>query len=118
MKYKLLKDLPGLEAGAIFEVMGGSFLVHGNYKFPYSDHVGSDWFDWFAHIIERWEPKCGDIVYFINAFMEIDTTLDFSGLLHTSAIKFGNCFRTKEQAIEARDAIKKVLDDLHRQWGE
>jgi hypothetical protein len=61
--------------------------------------------------MKRWKPKEGEVYYFfrmlpeiiINSYAWVDDDFD------RDMYKSGNCFRTKKEATEKLEAIKKIL---------
>lgn len=70
---------------------------------------GKDWDEKNKQLINWiWKPKKGDIYYYITAKGTVlgeyyQTDYD------EKAAAFGNCFKTREEAIEYRDKIKNIL---------
>ena len=62
----------------------------------------------------RWKPEDRQEVYRVSDCGEIRATTFLSGEHHSEALwAFGNCFRTKEDAAHARDAIEQLLMTFH-----
>ena len=67
---------------------------------------------------QRWLPSEGDHYYLIlgNGMIELfpwsDTPFDHE------TWHFGNCFKTHEEAVQARDKIQEVLLSLHQDHAE
>lgn len=61
--------------------------------------------------LERWKPEYeGQYYYFIDIKGGILQKMWFDTLVDNQCYKFGNCFRTKEEAEAARDEFKEILN--------
>lgn len=60
----------------------------------------------------RWEPKVGEMYYYIDTLGEVSCTRNNSPKLDQVRIKYGNCFQTKEQAQEASKKLKEFFKSL------
>lgn len=60
--------------------------------------------------LPRWKPKYDENYYQINGFGEVVGDIWYNTQIDESFYKFGNCFRTKEEAEAARDKIKEILN--------
>ena len=56
-------------------------------------------------------PKEGDDFWYIECYGEIENDNKFVKNVDMELKDFGNCFRTKKQAIKARDKIKSLLKE-------
>lgn len=61
---------------------------------------------------KKWVPKACDIYYCIGADGEVFDDQFDDYLLDFAKLEFGNVFKTKKQATEARDKIKELLRGL------
>ena len=111
MKYKLLKDLPGCSAGAIFEkkVHGYTTTILLNDYIGFPSKVVETRTDWFEPVIERWKPKEGEMYYCLNGYDRIRCWTWDNSQADNEWFELGMCFRTESQAQEVSKAIKKLL---------
>jgi len=62
-------------------------------------------------------PEYGCIYWYLNTVLDVVVERWGYGYIHHSAEKglrkIGNCFRTKKEAIKARDKIKKLLKQIN-----
>ena len=123
-KYRLLKDLPGVNAGAIFildECEGALFYsnpVHGLYLRGFPDRVPPVFATWFEEIKERWEPKIGESFWTVSWNLSVCTKEWENFPSDIMAMKAGNCFRTREHAESAAKEVRAALDRYHERIGE
>ena len=61
--------------------------------------------------LPRWKPKYNERYYRINWIGTVVEYIWYDSRNDESGYKFGNCFRTKEEAEAARDKIKNVLNN-------
>ena len=124
-KAVLKKDLPGVKAGAVYVLkpgtIGPAYELPGYHNLTKASALNADVVennpDFFEIVIveEPWRPKGTDVYWHITPTMRVIHALFFNGSdLAESLIKSGNCFRTREQAEEARDKILKVLEEVRR----
>jgi hypothetical protein len=65
---------------------------------------------------QRWKPEDHQEVYRMSDCGEIRTSTFLHGEQYSEALwAFGNCFKTKEDAAHARDAIEQLLVHFHTQ---
>jgi hypothetical protein len=65
---------------------------------------------------QRWKPEDHQEVYRVSDCGEIRTSTFLHGEQYSEALwAFGNCFKTKEDAAHARDAIEQLLVHFHTQ---
>ena len=60
--------------------------------------------------LPKWKPKNNEHYYRITWIGEVAEDIWFGLRNDESGYKFGNCFRTKEEAIKAKDKIKEILN--------
>ncbi len=60
--------------------------------------------------LPRWKPKHGDYYYFINYKGMAMRSTWVNSVNEDAMYEFGNCFKTENEAIEARDKIKEILN--------
>lgn len=117
MKYKLLKDLPRLKSGSIGERSSVYpdlyYFGMGNFFEPIAVEGNPDWFE---PVIERWEPEDGEKSLLIIVEHGFGTPSSYFHREPGDSIV--HYFKNICKYTEARDAIKKVLDELHLKWGE
>lgn len=129
-RYKLLKDLPGCKAGTVFELV--SATNRDNYwafkdadaKVEAPDMLqqilwgrdnDNEYLDWFEPLDAptRWTPKEGVPYWYVDDDLVIQSnsfSLDGYGVERHAV---NNCFRTKESAQAAAEAIKALLEYIH-----
>jgi hypothetical protein len=136
MRYKLLKDLPGLRAGAIFEVLPQTekpdprfaqaevqysqddtepWQLDGPIGLLFKYHKANpDWFEPLDDTPTRWRAEPGGKFYSIDLddgiqvseYKEVGSNPNSS---FTHDWELGNYFRTEQQAQAAAEAIRAVL---------
>lgn len=133
-RYRLLKDLPGWNAGSVFSQIDGSSqwvskgsgkkvstLVTDTLNMISSPSVllHHDWSGWFEEITEpekpkRWRAKevCG-YYYFINSCIVPVQSIDHGYTDDDNHHSSGNYFKTRGAAQVAADAIKALLEYAH-----
>ena len=123
-KYRLLKDLPTIEAGRIFEEtkssLGGTLLYATGFCSDFTiDKDGIENFDeWFEEV---GEPEW---VYYINAFGGVVDNVRVADLpgVRASLKSTGNYFKTKEEAekylayLKAKAVIKQDAKGFKPDW--
>ena len=123
-KYRLLKDLPTIESGRIFEEtkgsLGGTLLYATGFCSDFTiDKDGIENFDeWFEEV---GEPEW---VYYINAFGGVVDNVRVADLpgVRASLKSTGNYFETKEEAekylayLKAKAIIKKDAKGFKPDW--
>ena len=62
--------------------------------------------------LPKWKPKNDETYYRITWIGEVAEGIWYGLRNDESGYKFGNCFRTKEEAIEARNKIKEMLNNM------
>ena len=60
--------------------------------------------------LPRWKPKHGDYYYFINYKGMAMRSTWVNSVNEDAMYEFGNCFKTENEAIEASDKIKEILN--------
>ncbi len=109
MKYKLLKDLPWIKSGAILQKDAEGICINECQQMDWVFLDPKDYPDWFEPVIQEQE-------YALDYYMSRTTC--FVGKDNLVLLGFENCFRTKAQAEEASNRIKKCLMDYHKELGE
>lgn len=111
MKYRLLKDLPGLEKGSILSEYGSGsvlrILVAEEGK-TVANFFSNEMFEKFFEEIKEptdsihWEPRIGDRCFILeNANIR---PTNYTGMLRDyNAWRTGRVFRTEEECEKARD---------------
>lgn len=117
MKYRLLKDLPTIKAGAIFqeivrEVDGSKILKEydSNNKITILVNEIKNFDEWFEQSKEEpfdsihWKPKNGEKIWYLDengntrfTYFEEDSTS------HLYRLEFGNIYRTSGECEKARE---------------
>lgn len=130
-KFKLLKDLPGVKAGAVFHGQAANFAESWFEYIPmhlcpsqigqhmkFTDAYIEKCPDFFEEIRERWEPKIGE--YFWTVSWDLGVCKNEWGgfMADIIAMKAGNCFRTCEQAEAAAKEVRAALEKYHERIGE
>jgi len=66
------------------------------------------------NVPQRWKPADQQEVYRVSDCGEIRAATFLCGEPHSEALwAFGNCFKTKEDAAQARDAMEQLLLTFH-----
>lgn len=113
MKYRLLKDLPGLEKGSILSEYGSGsvlrILVAEEGK-TVANFFSNEMFEKFFEEIKEptdsihWKPKHGDEYFWIDECGSIlPGTFYRDSLYDQQRLTFGNVYRTEKEAEKARD---------------
>ena len=63
---------------------------------------------------ERWKPEEGDLYYTVHGDGEIVEIRNADDYVDSKYLTFGNCFETRQEAEQARDAIKDLLSNFHK----
>lgn len=115
-KYRLKKDLPDLEAGAIFDLTenldddtSSMFDSTGTYRFDKDDIKHFD--EWFEEVQESgwWKPKNGEEYYAVSSHGVVGkATFDPESKLDCEAISMGNCFKTEKAAERYAKYLKAI----------
>mgnify|MGYP000052745681 CR=1 FL=1 len=114
MKYRLLKDLPTIKAGAIFqetvrEVDGSKILKEydSNNKITILVNEIKNFEEWFEEIKSTdsiyWKPKKGEVYWSRYSDGEIGCFTWSKDPWHTSMYRIGRVYRTKEECEKARE---------------
>ena len=64
---------------------------------------------------KRWKPKDGNGYYVIRSSGIVVYTISHDTLSNECTYNFGNCFQTKEQAIEAARRVRETLRNFHKE---
>ena len=113
MKYKLLKDLPGLEKGSILSEYGSGsvlrILVAEEGK-TVANFFSNEMFEKFFEEIKEpvdsihWKPKRGDKIWYLDENGNTNFTyFDEDDSYHLSRFEFGNTYRTSQECEKARE---------------
>jgi hypothetical protein len=62
----------------------------------------------------RWVPKNGEVYFLILGDGTIQSFQWHGTDFDQNAWSFGNCFRSRREATQARDVIKEVLSNFHK----
>jgi hypothetical protein len=126
MKYKLLKDLPGYKAGTLFvkeSPVDYWYEVDGETETILNDS------SWIGHLLllhdpkffqpiddkpERWRAEEHDYFYYIDEYGDIEQDRERRDAMAVPEMtdkiyRYGNYFRTEQQAQKAAEAIRAVL---------
>lgn len=107
MKYRCLKDF--LDEDAVLHLVGNEFELETSHfvKILLANGFIEEIKD------ESWRPKYGDEYWFVSSDGAESISVWESHLIDEYRYQFGNCFQTKEQAVEAVEWLKafKVLRD-------
>lgn len=136
-KYKLLKDLPMMKAGAIFTLkdIGVLYYKDENRLMSLSvldqDKMKRDgtFDEWFEEIKdEPWKPSEGEQYFYISSESQfLNENCHFTTIFHDddrqdrAKLSIGNCFKTTEdvdKAVEKLKALKRLRDKgfTFKQW--
>jgi len=119
-KYRLLKDIPGIEgiikAGLIFtENSGGKFHQKENVIDNGFSHEFIQNNPEFFGEVTRWKPEDVDRFYYIHINGEVEETVWYNTAIDQLLHSFGNYFKTYELAGKARDGIQAYLLQFHEE---
>ena len=131
-KYRLLKDIPGIKAGAIFELQSDGRLIQPELSQELRKEAHDDalWVgysatsmkrhpeilkDWFEEVKDErsYKPTRGDWYDWIDSCGSPYDSLWDGDVEDCARLKIGNVFRTEEEANEAAKWLKarKILFD-------
>lgn len=115
MKYKLLKDLPGLKAGAIFEYDEDLERYINSYKgniYTYKESDIIDSPDWFEKVQKgRWKPEEYEDYFYIDDWYDVEErTYNDDYRKHSLGYKHRNCFKTWEEAQQELDRLNLIAE--------
>lgn len=124
MKYKLLKDLPYIKAGAIYTKKSGEYITTDLDKMWHKearqdtlkDWVVEDNPDWFAPIPDtpaRWRAEKGENFFCIDELYQVRKNYEYRHGADKNQHESGNYFATREQAEAVASAFKAVLEYVH-----
>ena len=114
---KFLEDLGGSND---FSFTGKNedsiYFINPNGIIVNNYYIGSEAFSYVKEFykeieLPRWKPKHGDYYYFINYKGMAMRNTWFNSVNECAMYEFGNCFKTENEAIEARDKIKEILNN-------
>jgi hypothetical protein len=114
MKYRLLKDLPTIKAGAIFqeitrEVDGSKILKEydSNNKNTMLVSEIKNFDEWFEEVEPtdsiHWKPKNGDGYFFIDSWGDVCFNLWNDKTVDSERLALGFIYRTEEECRKARE---------------
>lgn len=113
-RYKLLKDLAGLEAGSTLYlnelgnlvaedkttiVFLANFIHHYNL-------LDSDWFEEIPDECKRWRAKEGERYWYVDAWGAADLDYESREDIDDMRYELGNYFKTEEEAQKAADWLR------------
>ena len=113
-RYKLLKDLAGLEAGSTLYLNELGNLVAedkttivflANFIHHYS-LLDSDWFEELPDERKRWRAEEGERYWWVGSVGEVYDDCDNGGCIDDGRYELGNYFKTEEEAQKASDWLK------------
>jgi hypothetical protein len=67
---------------------------------------------------KRWKPQYGDEYYAIKSSGLIAHSIFHNGLSEDCTYNFGNCFETREQAVEAARRVRETLLNYHKELND
>ena len=99
--------LNGKNPNAYYFINPNGIIVNNYY-------IGSEAFSYVKEFYEEiklpiWKPECGDSFYYIVSKGSIMSDIWYGRCFQEQRYKFGNCFKTQEEAEAARDKIKEIL---------
>lgn len=114
-KYRQLQNLPYSPAGTIWEQCadGESIWVSLKTDWYLSREDIKDFSSWFEEVDGRWKPKKGEMMWLIKNTGGIGRLEYEDDGLDKKLLKYGNCFRTEEEALKAKEKIAEVLKQIH-----
>lgn len=86
-------------------------VVTGENKFTLDDITSDDW----ELVGKKWQPEEGETYYLISTRGSVESTLYQSiSIVDRERIRFGNCFKTREEVVKIINRIKiiKQLQEL------
>jgi len=130
-QYKLLKDLPGLEAGALFTynkntgIYESEQAAHGkSYSFlKINNNLYPGWFE-EVKANKKWKPRKVDKYWFVDEAGNVGKLKWFNDDIEKRWYKSGSCFRTEEEAEEYKEyketehMLRELADDEQEWDGE
>ena len=79
-----------------------------------NDHLASEGKYWNPDTMQieklRWKPKKRDKYYYIRSKGNVNSAFWHKGSVDIHRYKFGNCFKTKEEADDKLKQIKQILN--------
>lgn len=114
MKYRLLKDLPTIKAGAIFqetvrEVDGSKILKEydSNNKITILVNEIKNFEEWFEEIKSTdsiyWKPKKGEKYFYINEYGDVKWKIWDDDYVNNSLMAMGIVYPTEEACRKAKE---------------
>ena len=127
MKYRLLKDLPTIKAGAIFqeitrEVDGSKILKEydSNNKNTMLVSEIKNFDEWFEEIKStdsiHWKPKIGEEYFYISTYGYVESQFWSDDSADNRLMALGIAYRTKEECKKAVD--RKLAEARLRQTSD
>lgn len=116
MRYKLLKDLPGIEAGTEFDMDSSQYVGIFNFleisgQGGFKGFTNKDWFSPIPDEPQRWRAERGTNYWFFNHRLEIGYYPDLHDPGDHVRWKIGNYFSSRESAELMTDKIHKLLKE-------
>lgn len=107
MKYRCLKDF--LDEDAVLHLVGNEFELEASHFVKML--LANGFIEEIKY--ESWRPKYNDEYWFVSSDGAESISVWESHLIDEYRYNFGNCFQTKEQAVEVVEWLKafKVLRD-------
>lgn len=127
MKYKLTKDWLDYKKGHVFD---GKPFVEETFEYENLDFgttvktikktISDVELSLLLHTgileevtEERWKPQDGEGYWYVDGYGELMKD-EWSDCVYDEDLwKYGNCFRTEQEATIARDKVKELLLSLH-----
>ena len=114
---KILTDLGGRNSHSMdgsnvnaYYFINPNGIINNSYSC--GDNVFSYVKEFYKEIsLPRWKPKYNERYYRITWMGTVVEDVWYGSRNDESGYKFGNCFRTKEEALAARDKIKELLNN-------
>lgn len=120
-EYELLKDYLA-SYGRVFPV--GTILISNDNKGKYYRLENAPEYlegsvirslpDWFKPVEEIWKPKMGYTYYFIQDDGYICVNAWNNALIDRNRLEMFNVFKTLNDAFEARERVKQLLKNYHK----
>ena len=109
-KYKLLQKLPWANEGSIVHLHEEGHSFHEMFYRKYSKDPL-----WFEPVGERWKPENGEDYWWIDDYGDTRQWRWDNEGIEQKMWAVGNCFQTKDQAVEAIKRRKQTLQQFHKE---
>lgn len=113
-KYKIIKEFPLHNIGDVFETHDDAVWQCVNNTGTATNYIPMELEElvkegYLEEVDERWKPEYKSSYFNFDTWGELRRQIWNDDFMDEKAWKFGNCFKTQEEAEEARDAIAELL---------